>query len=156
MFQRDFKIKEFRLLTNQKAPITIDENGIMFYDNYCNDGKEPLFNNQHLYITNAKPIEAEFKGWVIVTLGKNNYLVQVDKTERDQCYTKLGTKFSFGFYTVREIISTTNKDLLLPLIEKEYVIKHIDRYNKRNYVKSVLKEYEDYLPLEKMLELMNT
>ncbi len=121
---------------------------------------------QYLYFLSNEQIKKGFKGSAIVTVKddvKIHYLVNVIVTEDGQCYCDEDRKFSFEYYSVREIIATTDSSLKisksatgytetrsrtfyseesLPQPSQSFIERYFEKYNKGEQITEVMVEYE--------------
>ena len=133
---------------NEKSIMCLSQNKLFWFHGIEPDVEKLKY--QHLYITSDEQITKDFKGFAIVTVKDDNrihYLVEVIVTEQNQCYCKGDRKFSFEYYSVKPIISTTNNDmsifdLLLPQPSQQFIEKYIEEFNKGNTITEVDVEYE--------------
>lgn len=97
----------------------------------------------HLYATEEE-IKEGYEGWVIVTVKDDTrikYLAKVTASGKDVCYCDGDRKFSYELYSVKPIIATTDDTLEnVPTLEKSFIDKYIDEYNKGNTPSFVRKE----------------
>lgn len=108
---------------------------------------------QHLYITSDEEIKEGFTGFAIVTVkddSRIHYLVTIIITEQNQCYCEEDRKFSFQYYSVKSLITTTHNldttgyktiPAFVPFIPHSFIQLFIDKYNRGGVITKIKVEY---------------